>query len=469
MPEDKASEKTFVLDTSVLIHDPEGALSAFQEHTVVIPAVDLEELDGLKHHQVKGQNAREVSRRFDAMMNGNDILKGVSTPGGGMLRVDLDGDDPSRLPAGFDPRKPDNIILLTALRLKNSSPDRETVLVSKDISLRVKARSLGIRAEDYLSDKIVEQASPASSIAEVVLDDKVISLIRQPVRKGEIGSDEAGLTDETVIQLPPHACLRLVGKVSQKTCLAIFHKASLKLELVEKPSPVGGRKGGVLPRNEEQAFALALSCSQEATLVTLAGAAGTGKSLMALLAGWRQIVSHQRGFEGRVIDCEQRPESRIIVYRPTREIGAELGFLPGTLEEKLAPWQRPTQSNLRLIASEERKEAVLEELLEKRKIEILPINHIRGDTVNHAFVIVDDAQNLTPHEIKAVITRVGEGTRMIITGDPTQVDVDFLDSRSNGFSHVLAKFARHSHDIYAHVELVKGERSRLAEVAAGLL
>ncbi len=465
------AKKTFVLDTSVLIHDPEGALLAFQEHHVIVPAVCLEELDGLKHHSSKGHNAREAIRKFDILTNGDNPLNGVPTPRGGTLRVDLDGDQEVHLPPGFDPKKPDNIILLTALRLQKNGGAGEAVpviLVSKDISLRVKARSFGVNAEDYLSDRIVEQPVPESSITDAEVDDQAVSLIHQRGRKGEISQEEAGMDDDLVSRLRPHGCLRLIGRNSRKTCLAIFRKPAGKLEIVDKPHSAGMKREGIQPRNEEQAFALALASSQDATLVTLSGAAGTGKSLMALLAGWRHIVGHQRGFETRAIETESRFDHRMIIYRPTREIGAELGFLPGSLEEKLAPWQRPTLSNLMLISQEERAGG-LEKMLENRTIEILPINHIRGDTVNHAFVIVDDAQNLTPHEMKAVITRVGEGTRMIITGDPTQVDVDFLDSHSNGFSHVMAKFAKANYGLYAHVDLVKGERSRLAEVAASLL
>ncbi|MDO8590965.1 MAG: PhoH family protein [bacterium] len=465
-----AIEKTYVLDTSVLIHDPNGALSAFKEHTVVIPVVVIEELDRLKHHAVKGVNAREVSRQLAELMQDNDILKGVPTPGGGTLRVDLDGDDVSHLPSGFDPEKSDNIILLTTMRLKSSSPDREITLVSKDINLRIKAQSVGLRAQDYLSGRIIEKNHVGSSIIEITVNDEVITLIHQPslTLKGKVRLKEADLADKDFSSFSDHTCFRLVGKEHRKTSLALLNKQADWLELVAKPSVPSTKKGGVLPRNDEQAFALALACSQNTTLVTLVGAAGTGKSLMALLAGWRLIVGPNRGFERPIIEGNFGSDQRMVIYRPTRELGEELGFLPGTLDEKLAPWQRPTLSNLYLIATEDGKDPTfVDELLEKRKIEILPINHIRGDTVNHAFVIVDDAQNLTPHEIKAVITRVGEGTKMVITGDPTQVDVDFLDSHSNGFSYVVAKFR--GQEIYANLELVKGERSKLAEVAASIL
>jgi len=469
---DLTKTKIFILDTSVLMHDPDGALNAFQEHTVINPIIVTEELDHLKTHDSKGMSAREVIRQLAELIEGKDLVKGVPTKSGGLLKIDTDGDNPEDLPMGFDPNKPDNIILLTAKRIQNDSKGQIVVLVSKDLNLRLKAQANGINAEDYLHGRIADKAPHSSSIAELFVGKESIAKIHQTGSNRRLSASETGIDGSVISALVNNACVRLIGRDNpKKTVNAIFDKRAAIFEMVDKiMSPDSKKKPGIAPRNEGQAFALALASSPNAQLITLGGNAGTGKSLMALLAGWRRVISPVREFENTVIDRGQQIQKlqKIIVYRPTRELGKELGFLPGTLDEKFAPWQRPTLSNLHLIATAEGRDPdFLQELFAKQTIEILPINHIRGDTINNAYILLDDAQNLTPHEMKSVVTRVGENTTLVITGDASQVDVPFLDAYSNGFTHVVAKFAGQM--IYAHFELTKGERSELAEIAARIL
>ncbi len=252
----------------------------------------------------------------------------------------------------------------------------------------------------------------------------------------------------------PNICCRLIGQNTGKSALAIFNHTENTFDLVEKPSK--HKRDGINPRNEEQALAYALATNPNIEIMTLSGKAGTGKSLIALKAGYEQL-GKSNGYD------------RMCIFRPTREIGEPLGFLPGTLEEKFAPWQRPILSNLQLIIEEgeSRKSDYLESLITDGKIEILPINYLRGATIHKAFVIVDEAQNMTPHEMKTVVTRAGERSKLVINGDLFQVDGKFLDKESNGLAHVIHRFP--GQDTYGHLRLTKGERSRLAELAASLL
>ncbi len=475
-------KKLFVLDTSVLIHDPKGALQAFEEHEVVIPVIVVEELDGLKRNPIVGPNARDILRQLDALRTQGDVTKGVSTPGGGKIRFDMDGDDSLVLASGFDRFKPDNIILQTAQRLKKSAPSDLVVVVSKDTAMRIKAQAFGLVAEDYKSDRVENIDRLWSGQQDVIVDDNVVDLIHR-LESREFRVVEAGVDDEVVTLLSPNLCCRLIGRLSQKTALAIHKKNEGVFRLVEKPKGLnkgGSPVKGLHPRNEGQAFAVALLSDPEISLVTLSGKAGTGKSLMALLAGWQQVIDNKtstfgkRALEDPPADNSSGRFSRILVFRPTQEIGKELGFLPGSLDEKFAPWQRPTLSALHLIADEVGKgDGFVNGLLAAKKIEVLPINHVRGSTESHAFAVVDDSQNFTPHEIKTLITRFGEGTKVVITGDMHQVDVSSLDSRSNGLSHTIAriveKWSSEDRELYGHLNLTKGERSKLAELAADTL
>ncbi len=457
--------KIYVLDTCVLLHDPKAFL-AFKEHDVVIPIVVLEELDNLKHDDRRGATVREVIRQLDDFVGDKSIQHGVKLPGGGMLKVDMDGENPDRLPKGWNREKPDNLIILTASRLKDTRTDRTVVLVSKDNNMRLKANSLGVTNEDYRNDNTPDAKRLLAEIVEIIVNDDAIVEIHQNPHTKMVGIGSTGLDADIIGMLYPNMPCRLTGRNARNTALAVYKKSDNAFHLVGKPSK--DAKKGIVPRNDEQAFALYLAMDPTIQVVALSGQAGTGKSLMALLAGWRQVILSE--YRGANVDPQQMPNlGRILVFRPTHEIGKELGFLPGTLEEKIAPWQRPTLSNLALLAEKFTGgvDHDIARLMQDQKIEILPINHIRGDTANHTFMIVDDAQNLTPHEMKAIITRVGQGTKVIINGDLEQVDVSFLGPTSNGFAHVISKF--HGWSKYAHLRLTKGERSEVAEYAAKIL
>jgi PhoH-like ATPase len=467
--------KHYVLDTSVLMHDPEAILR-FQEHIVVVPIIVIEELDNLKRHPSKAASAQEASRELEKLTKNGNFVEGVRTPGGGLVKIDLDGDVVSNLPTGYDPLKADNIILSTVRKTKSSV--KHAVLVSKDLNLRLKATCMGIDAEDYQSDKVPRIESLYTGFREVVVPDEVIPLF-YPHGPHQERSDRDGRVYAELLPLDqadikPNSCWRFKGEQGGRTVLAVYKHTDRTFRLVHKGKNENQKKG-VQPRNDEQALALSLCLDPTIDLVTLCGKAGCGKSLMSLLAAWKIViegVEPQTDFEERVIDERRtdvdsapiKPE-RIVIYTPTRELGPELGFLPGTLEEKIVPWQRPTMSNLRLIAEGSGRD--LDALIDEKKIEILPITHIRGDTVNGAMMIVRDAQNLTPHEAKAVVTRVGQGTRLFVEGDLLQVDVHFLDAQSNGLAHVINKFPGQPR--YGHIQLIKGERSDLAALAAEIL
>ena len=459
--------KMFVLDTSILMHDP-GAILAFQEHEVVVPIKVIDELDGLKSNPRKGQAARDAIKELNKLTDGKDIVSGVQTPAGGLVRVDFDGEDNKALATGLDPNKADHIILSTAVRLKRGCPNRSIILVSKDIGLRLKAKSLnrGLEVQDYRNDKVTVSDDQYDGFKEIPVLDESISLIH--TRHGVLDIGTTGVEESLISSLRPNLCCRLIGRTTERIVLALFKKDQGIFRLVPKPPQ---DKRGVWPRNERQSLAFALSFDPSIKIVTLAGKAGTGKSLMAILAAWKSVITANRhdGLNNTVIKDEKNSGTildKIVVYRPTQSIGKELGFLPGTLEEKIAPWQRPILDSLNLIMEEEGSSERLEDLIQKR-IKILPINHIRGVSDNHAIVIIDDAQNFAPKEMKALITRAGKDTKLIITGDLGQVDTDYLDPESNGFAHVITKFFGKS--IHGHLQLIKGERSELAELAADIL
>ncbi|MEI6397028.1 MAG: PhoH family protein [Candidatus Taylorbacteria bacterium] len=461
-------KKIFVIDTNVVMHDPDS-LRAFQEHDVLLPIVVLEELDDLKSDSRKGGSARDAIRALSLIIKNNSIHKGIQLPGGGTLKVDVDGDSLTNLPHGWSPEKKDNIILMTVKRLANVHTDRQVILVTKDSSLRIKANSLELLAEDYLNDNISDLEKMSIGIVDIVVDDQVIADIHQCHQHQHSGSlllEKMGLEAAIIHSLYSNECCRLRGCNNGKSALAIYNSHDKTFRLVDKPS-IKRPEVGVVPRNEEQSFALALAMDPSIGILTFSGDAGTGKSLMALLAGWNHVIKPGSNYRGA--DVNSHPEndcSRILVLRPTHELGNEIGFLPGTLEEKFAPWQRPTFTSLKLLAGKNHK-AEIARLMQEDKIEISCINHMRGDTVNNAFMIIDDAQNFSPKEMKAIITRVGQGTKVIINGDLNQVDVEELGPTSNGFAHAISRF--HGQQGCAHLRLLKGERSWIAELAAKIL
>jgi len=438
-------KKIFVLDTNVLLHDPR-AIFSFQDNDVIIPIVVIEELDKFKKGiDEMGRNARQVSRILDEYRQKGKLSQGVPLDGGGSLRVELNHQSPECLPSELIAAKADNRILATALNLKHDN--LPVILVTKDTNLRIKADALGMRAEDYESDTITLDEL-YSGETELLVEPGAID---EFYAKGEYTppADPKPFPNQFVL-------LKNSANLSQ-TALARYHQQ--KNVLV----PVMNTKHGVWginAKNKQQQFALDLLLNDDIRLVTLVGKAGTGKTLLALAAGLEKTI-------------EARTFQRLVVSRPVFPLGKDIGFLPGDIEEKLRPWMQPIRDNLDFlmgasaVAGRAKGKKDLQSLFDLGMIEVEPLTYIRGRSMPNQYLIVDEAQNLTPHELKTIITRAGEGTKVVLTGDPYQIDNPYIDSSSNGLTFVVDRFKEES--IAGHITLVKGERSDLAELAATLL
>jgi PhoH-like ATPase len=433
--------KNYILDTNVLLHDPNSLLS-FQENHVLIPIEVIEEIDRFKREPTElGQNARSVSRMLDGLRAQARLSEGVTLPNRGRLRVvfnQKNGEPHKIVNDSVDSR-----ILSLALDLQKGEPNVPTILVTKDINLRIKADALGLQAEDYETDRI-QIKDLYTGMLERTVSTAVMAQFRA---NGELDLNGGA-------QYCPNEYCTLIDETSPK------RSALTKIDpLGKKLVPIlDSREGiwGIKPRNREQHFALDALLDDRVKLVTLMGKAGTGKTLLAMAAGLKRTV----------LDREFR---RLVVARPTISVGKELGFLPGTLEEKLDPWMQPIHDALELLGDlnmghEHRRS---NDLMRSGVIVVEALSYIRGRSIANQYMIIDEAQNLTPLEVKTIITRVGNGTKIIFTGDPYQIDNPYVDSSSNGFNYVVSKFR--SEAIAAHVELQKGERSELAELAANIL
>lgn len=464
--------KVYVLDTSVLMHDP-AAIENLKDNTIVVPIWVIEELDCLKRESgSRGENARQASRVLDAYREQGSLKDGVKTHNGGTIYVDYTGGDFTGLPVGLEETN-DNRVILVALCWQKDHGDRDVVVISKDTNLRIKANACGITAQDYQYDKQI--ASPDelySGIATLYVQENSVFVFDELFSKDYVDvSAVAEVLSQELPELLANQCCHF--KSEHRGALAIFKKKENRFRMVKKRHTHKGNFE-VVPINAEQAFAYALLTDHDIGLVTLAGKAGTGKTLMALLAGWRQLDSRYR---------------QLMVYRPNIEVGRPLGYLPGSLDEKFEPWMKPIFDNLDLIISghsngqgeletqnlpdkkkgKRRKssETVLKEALEQGRLEISPINFVQGRTLHQRFVIVDEAQNLTPLDMKIVITRIGEGSKIVLTGDPEQIVSPYLDATSNGLTHVIQRLK--GQETYGHITMKCTERSQLAEIAADLL
>lgn len=442
--------KIYLLDTSVLLHRPE-AIFSFGEHQVVIPVVVLDELDNFKRGSMEiHRNARHVISFFDELRARGPIFEGVTLDNGGRLKVETElGRDPkSVLPKGFE-NTPDNCILATALGTKNANAPRKVVLVTKDINMRVKAEALGLLAEDYRADQLlVEPGEMYTGHAEVVVPQELIDRMY----KDKAISVNGSLSAEQSFY--PNQFLMLVSAESPSiTALGRYDGDSL--ELLRDPRH---DIWGIRPLNREQRYAVELLLDDNIPLVTLAGKAGTGKTILAIAAGLQKVVN-------------DKLYRRLSIYRPVVPMGRDIGYLPGTEQEKLTPWMQPIFDNLEFLLNEgdrkSRGTSKLDYLIDSNVLDIKALTYIRGRSLPHQFIIVDEAQNLTPHEVKTIVTRAGHGTKLVLTGDPYQIDSPYLDATSNGLTHVVERFR--SQKMAAHVTLQKGERSPLAELASQIM
>lgn len=440
-------KKVFILDTNVLLHDP-NALLRFEDNDVVLPITVIEELDRFKKKsEMIGRNARQASRLLDTLRQQGHLTEGISLSNGGTARVALCHEETlQELPPELGGGQGDNAILAVALELKRQS-QHPVVAISKDTNLRIKANALGLQAEDYETDKVdVEELY--TGIAELSVETAQIDRFYH----------DKGMPSPSPF-LPNQAVMLIDRNNSSHTALALFDSATQQLQ----PLAALGHMGisNIRARNREQKFALELLLRDSIPLVTLVGKAGTGKTLLAIAAGLAQVA-------------DERRYSRLLISRPVVPMGRDLGYLPGDVTEKLTPWMQPLYDNFDLILGTQDPSGKPahwrrghEELIEQGVLQIEPLTYIRGRSIPKQFFIVDEAQNLTPHEVKTILTRAGEDTKIVFTGDIDQIDNPYVDTASNGLTYVVERFKQDP--LAGHITLMKGERSPLAERASSLL
>jgi len=443
-PRKKSQPKIFVLDTSVILYN-HHALESFEEHDVALPISVLEELDNFKKgNDTKNFEAREFIRVIDSYSEGRSLTDWIQLNGKGLGKFKVvmeENSDPDARKV-FGDNKNDHKILNAAIRLRAEHPDRKVILVTKDVNLRLKAKSLDIMAEDFETGKIknVDELYKGKSMLEDI-DHAIIEKIYQ-----DGFCEVKEIFKETPI--PNHY---FILKNTKTSVLATYNPFIHKIERVEKRNAYN-----IKPRNAEQVFAFHAILNPNVKLVTVQGVAGTGKTLIALAGA-----------------LEQRRDFRqIYLARPIVPLSnKDIGYLPGDIKSKLNPYMEPLFDNLKYIQStfdERDKEGKkIQEMLDTEKLVISPLAYIRGRSLSNIFFIVDEAQNLTPHEVKTIITRAGENTKIVFTGDIYQIDTPYLDTQSNGLSYLIDRM--HHHPIHAHITLEKGERSELANVANELL
>jgi len=432
--------KNYVLDTNVLLHDAR-AIYAFADNNVVIPIYVIEEVDTFKKDQSElGRNARQIARELDGFRSEGGLSHPQKLPNGGTVRVAL-----SKAPVknvANDSRSMDQRIIEIALEVRDEDKKIPTVLVTKDVNMRVRGDALGLASVDFEPERIsVDELYPGNR-----------DILVPPGTIDKFYADGSVVVDAPGLHANEYLTLKDDGG---KSALTRWDKTAAKAIPVKKL-----REGvwGIKPRNKEQHFALDLLLNDDVKLVTLVGKAGTGKTLLAIAAGLQKVT-------------EEQVFSKLLVSRPIFPLGRDIGYLPGDIEEKLNPWMQPIYDNLELLLglnkSDKKDGRSYAELVDLGFVEIEPLTYIRGRSLPNVYMIVDEAQNLTPHEVKTIVTRAGEGTKIILTGDPYQIDHPYLDSSNNGLTTVAERFKNEM--IAGHVILTKGERSPLAELATQIL
>jgi PhoH-like ATPase len=438
------SKKIFVLDTSVILHN-HNAIRSFDENNVAIPITVLEELDNFKKgNDIINFEAREFIRIIDGLSNNYTLQDWIpiDTANGGAFKVIMNEKSIPDACAVFGEDKPDHRILNATLAMQAENPDKRVILVSKDVNLRLKAKSLNILAEDFSTGKIknIETLYTGKTLVENIdhaTIDKIYNI-------GFCSADDIGIKD-------PVANHYFIVKNSKSSVLCFYNPATERIERIEKKTTYR-----ISPRNAEQVFAMHALLNPNVKLVTMQGIAGTGKTLLALASALEQ----------------KRDYKQIFLARPIVPLSnKDIGYLPGDIKSKLNPYMEPLFDNLKMIQNQydekDKEYKNITEAVEKEKLVITPLAYIRGRSLSNIYFIVDEAQNLTPHEVKTIITRAGENTKIIFTGDIFQIDTPYLDAESNGLSILIDKIKKHP--IYAHIQLEKGERSELANLAGELL
>jgi PhoH-like ATPase len=434
-------KKTYILDTNVFLTNANSVFE-FRNNDIVVPLKVLDEIDKHKKRQDGvGLNARMIIRTLDELRSKGNLHKGVRIrKGSGILSVR--GYDIEDLPIGCDIKSADNEILTTAITEKKRNPKRKVILVTRDINMRVKCDSLEIMTEDYAPNKVVDDEKHLFvGFKKHLVDDQLIDQFYE--------GEEIVFEKEDGVFFPNQFLMLVSSSNEKKSALAKFVNYHTKIEKVVEPRESSwGLKG----RNKEQTFAMCLLNDPEIPIVTLIGKAGCGKTLLAIASGLDQVLEQQR-------------YKKLIVSRPVQPLGKDIGYLPGTMEEKMRPWLMPIQDNIDFLLNGNSKS--MEMFFEDGTIQVEALTYIRGRSISNAYVIIDEAQNLTTHELKTIITRVGENTKIVLTGDVEQIDSVYLDATSNGLSYAVEKFKHH--DLAGHVTLLKGERSKVATLASKIL
>jgi PhoH-like ATPase len=442
--------KNFVLDTNVLLHDPRSLFN-FGDNNVVIPIYVIEEIDQFKRDLNElGRNARLVTRYLDSFRTEGSLSEGVPLPSGGKLRVAFTD---FQLPASMaNGHLVDNKILAVALDLQKREAPTQVVFITKDTALRIRADAVGLIAQDYDVER-VEISELYTGYTELAVPRDLVDQMYRPQAEVEL----PGPAGQPAPVLMPNQYVLLKDETNPShTAMGRYSAARGRVVPLLRP----GKEGvwGIRPRNMEQSFALDLVLNDEVKLITIVGKAGTGKTLLAIAGGLHKVT-------------EEGLYQKLLVSRPIFPLGRDIGYLPGDVEQKLNPWMQPIFDNveflLNLSRADKKAGRGYHELMDLGILEIEPLTYIRGRSIPNQFIIVDEAQNLTPHEVKTIVTRVGDNTKIILTGDPFQIDNPYVDSTNNGLVHVVNRFKQEK--IAGHVTMTKGERSVLAELAANLL
>ena len=435
-------KKTYVLDTNVFLTNASSVFE-FRNNDIVVPLKVLEEIDKHKKRQDGvGLNARKIIRILDGLRNKGNLHRGVRL-GRGKGILSVRGYDTEDLPIGCDIASADNEIITTAITEYRKNSKRKVIVVTRDINMRVKCDSLGIPTEDYVPNRVVEDESKLySGFKKHLVDDQLVD---------QFYEGEQIYIDREDAKFSPNQFIMLVSNSNEKkTALARFINHSSPIEKVKDYKSKG--PWGLNPRNKEQMFALDLLMTQEVPILTLIGKAGCGKTLLAIAAGLEQVI-------------EKNIYKKLVVSRPVQPLGKDIGYLPGTMEEKMRPWLMPIQDNIDFLMNG--KTDTMGMFFDDGTIQVEALTYIRGRSISNAFIIIDEAQNLTTHELKTIITRVGENTKIVLTGDIEQIDSVYLDATSNGLSYAVEKFK--PHEIAGHMTLLKGERSKVATLASKVL
>lgn len=446
------AKKNLIIDTNIFLSDSE-CFEKFGNNDLFVPIKVLEELDKHKTRQDSvGFHARQAIKKFDALREAGSLSSGVRLGKGlGSIRfVKAEDQFLDALPKGLSHKSSDNLILAAALAIKEEQPSRKCIVVSQDVNMRVIADAVGLQTEDYVSSQVVSSRDVIyEGFVKFLVDD---FMIEEFYDKQDVWLYEEDALEQNIILHPNEYILMVSIENEKKTAIGRFINWSTPVKPLARRDDTFS--WGISPRNKEQKCGFDLLMNDDIPFVSLIGRAGSGKTLMAIAAGLEQVLGLEKG-----------RYNRIIVSRPVQPLGKDIGFLPGTMEEKMAPWMKPIFDNMQLIMGSDK--TMLDVYLDKGIIEIDALTYIRGRSISNAFIIIDEAQNLTAHEVKTILTRVGENTKIVLTGDIEQIDNIYTNETSNGLTYAVEKFK--DSDLSGHITFKKGERSKLATEASKLL